>query len=175
MNPELEISLLTPENWQECHEIKLRALRCDPASFGESYDQEAARTEGDIRIQLNDPYCRVYVARIDKKPVALVVAMLLVPKHVIHMARLGYVFTDPEFRRLGIGEKLLAYVINDLKQNPVTTRVALSVGADKTAARKLYEKLGFKEFGFAHNEMRVDGKYIDQVHMELLFEGKAIQ
>ena len=170
MEPKIEI--LGPEQWQEYREIRLKAFQTDPASFGESYEREAKKSEEEIRKQLQDPNYRAYIARIDNKIVALVVYALIIPKNVEHMARISSVFTDPDFRRQGIGEKLMKRALDDLHQNSITSRIALSVGADKEAARKMYQKLGFVEFGLGRKEIKYNGKYYDQVQMELIFEDK---
>ncbi len=51
----------------------------------------------------------------------------------------------PEFRRKGIGNKLLKYVINDCKSE--LEFISLEVRASNSAAISLYEKLGFCRVG----------------------------
>lgn len=172
IKPEPKIEVLKPEQWQEYREIRLKALKTDPTAFGESYEREMESSEEDLRQRLSDPNYRAYIAKINNKTVALVVYTLVIPKHVGHLAKLHSVFTDPDFRRQGVGEKLLGQVLNDLHQNPVTSRVTLSVGSEQEAAKKMYEKLGFVQYGLGRKEMKVNDKYYDMIQMELIFEDK---
>ena len=52
----------------------------------------------------------------------------------------------PEYRRLGIGEKLVTELIEKLKENQVTC-LTLEVRISNEPAIKLYPKLGFAEVG----------------------------
>ena len=52
----------------------------------------------------------------------------------------------PEYRRLGIGEKLVTELISQLKDNQVTC-LTLEVRFSNTSAISLYHKLGFVEVG----------------------------
>lgn len=58
--------------------------------------------------------------------------------HVISLAVL------PEYRRLGIGEKLMVHALDALKTRYSANEVYLEVRVSNMPAIKLYEKLGFK-------------------------------
>jgi ribosomal protein S18 acetylase RimI-like enzyme len=171
-NFEPKIEILGPEQWREYREIRLKALQTDPTAFGESYEREKEVSEQEIRQRLSNPNYRAYISRIGNKVVALVISTMERPQHVEHMAKIHSVFTDPEFRNKGVGSKLLERVLDDLHKNLITARVALSVNSEQEAARKMYEKLGFVQFGVGHKEMKIGEKYYDQIQMELIFEDK---
>jgi [ribosomal protein S18]-alanine N-acetyltransferase len=57
---------------------------------------------------------------------------------------------DPSCRRLGIARALLAHVESDARARGATA-VHLEVERDNTAARRLYESLGFCESGLRRN------------------------
>jgi len=71
-----------------------------------------------------------------------------------------------------MGKKLLARMLDDLHRNSKTSRITLSVGSEQQVAREMYEKLGFVQFGLAKKELKVKGKYYDQIWMELIFQDK---
>ena len=170
MEPEIEI--LKPEQWQEYREIRLKALQTDPTAFGESYEREIKRPSEEIIRKLSDSNLKVYVARVDNKIVALAYYTLVLPGHVDHNAKIHAVFVTPEYRGQGIGFKLIKQILNDLHQIPKISRLWLSVGNEQVAAKNMYKKLGFKECGIGTKEMKIDGKYYDEVQMELIFEDK---
>lgn len=169
---EPQIEILGPEQWQDYREIRLKALKSDPTAFGESYEREVVKSEQEIRQKLSNQDYQTYIARIDNKITAMAVSSLEKPQHVEHLAKLHSIFTDPDFRKQGIGSKLLERVLNDLHQNPITSRVILSVNNEQEVAKQMYEKLGFVQYGLGKKEMKVDGKYYDMAQMELIFEDK---
>ena len=62
--------------------------------------------------------------------------------HILDMAVM------PEFRRMGIGSRLLINSLQDLRRlKPDTISIILEVRESNIAAIKLYEKFGFKEIG----------------------------
>ncbi|MDQ5954143.1 MAG: hypothetical protein QG583_71 [Patescibacteria group bacterium] len=170
LNPEVEI--LNPDQWEELKDFRLFALKTDPIAFGESYDREEKKTEQEIREKLGDLNYKAYVIKIGDKVRALATCNLYLPGRVTHQAQIHAVFTDPDYRKQGLGKNLLEKILKDLHQNPITSRVSLSVSTTQEGAIKMYEKAGFKEFGIGHKELKVDGKYYDLVYMELIFEDK---
>ncbi|HTE48810.1 MAG TPA: GNAT family N-acetyltransferase [Candidatus Paceibacterota bacterium] len=164
------IEILGPDEWQEYKAIRLKAFKTDPTSFGESHEREEKKSENELRALLSDSNYKTYVAKIGDRVGAMVSYNLFAPQHVEHTAMISSVFTDPEFRRKGLGERLMKRVLSDLHNNQKTSRVRLSVGTEHVPAREMYKKLGFTEYGVAKREMKVGGKYYDQVHMELFFE-----
>ena len=79
-------------------------------------------------------------------------------------------------QRLGIGYKLLSFVINHL-QNQITSSqpltqdqdysMFLEVNADNISAQKLYEKSGFNKICVRKNYYFEAGQYIDAIIMRL--------
>ncbi|TFH09846.1 MAG: N-acetyltransferase [Candidatus Thorarchaeota archaeon] len=49
-------------------------------------------------------------------------------------------------------------------------RIELSVYAFNERAKHVYEKLGFKEWGMAHEKYFIDGEYIDTHYLEIFRE-----
>jgi len=167
-----KIEILGPEQWKDYREIRLRALKTDPTAFGESYEREITKSEQETRQKLSNPDYKTYIVRIGNKVAAMAVSSLEKPQHVEHLAKLHSIFTDPDFRKQGIGSKLLGQVLKDLHQNLITSRVILSVNNEQEVAKEMYKKLGFVQYGLGTKEMKVDGKYYDMAEMELIFKDK---
>ena len=167
-----EIEILNPDQWKEYKEIRLLALKTDPIAFGESYEREEKKSEQEIREKLSDPNYKAYVVKVGDKVCALATYNLYLPGRVTHQAQIHAVFTDLKFRRQGLGKKILEKIKSDLHENPITSRVSLSVSTTQEGAIKMYEEAGFEKFGVGHKELKVDGKYYDLVYMELFFEDK---
>jgi len=72
------------------------------------------------------------------------VAAMIVVWLVVDEAHLGTIATGPEFRRRGIGRKLILHALRELW--PLGARKAyLEVRISNSAAQQLYKSLGFQE------------------------------
>ncbi|RUA10947.1 MAG: GNAT family N-acetyltransferase [Flavobacteriia bacterium] len=101
----------------------------------------------DLAQMVQDPESHVVVAEIDGK---LVASGYAIPKKARHYldhewyAYLGFMYTDPEYRGLGINAK----IVDELKQWSVQNgfkEIRLTVYSDNLPAIRAYEKVGFKK------------------------------
>jgi ribosomal protein S18 acetylase RimI-like enzyme len=81
------------------------------------------------------------------------------------LAEIAELWIDEDFRRKGLGEKLLRAMIDDIRQyftehGHSLRKVVVTTGEDNGPARKLYEKAGFQNcavlrdlFGQGENEL----------------------
>jgi len=85
---------------------------------------------------------------------------------VAHCGSLG-MGVHPDYRRQGLGQRLLAACIEKVWRKGLT-RIELEARADNHAAVALYQKLGFEHEAIKARAMRFDGVYFDAVQMRLL-------
>ncbi len=147
----------------------MKAFKTDPTSFGESFEREEKKSEQELREKLLNKKHRAYIAKVGDKIAAMAEYDVFLPQHVEHTAMISTVFTDPDFRRRGLSEKVMKRMLDDLHNREKISRVRLSVGTAHPAAREMYKKLGFIEFGIGKREMKVGDQYYDQIHMDLFF------
>lgn len=89
----------------------------------------------------DNPAARCWVAEVDGQLAAMLVLWLIVDE--VHVATLA---THPDFRRQGIGERLLVEALN-LAYNEGARSALLEVRAGNEPALRLYRKLGFEAVG----------------------------
>jgi RimJ/RimL family protein N-acetyltransferase len=70
----------------------------------------------------------------------------------------------PEFRRMGLGSKLLKEVLKHSKKFGLE-KVELQVYTTNTPAIALYRKFGFEDEGLIKKYRKLDGKYFDCLSM----------
>jgi ribosomal protein S18 acetylase RimI-like enzyme len=80
-------------------------------------------------------------------------------------------YVRPSSRNLGIGRLLLIAVLDVAREN--VELVQLSVVKENRPARRLYESVGFLEFGVEPKASKYGDKYYDEVHMALDFARPA--
>lgn len=120
--------------------------------------------EREIRLLNASPNGRFLVARV---PGAQVVGFLVVNggglARTRHVGRLELLVARP-WRRRGVGRALLGEAVRWAEENPVLTKLSLSVFADNTPAIALYRSLGFVEEGLRRGEYReADGTLRDDL------------
>lgn len=85
----------------------------------------------------NDPYEKIYTY-IDEDIIGLISISVMYER-----AEINYIAVKEESRRLGIGTKLIKYVLDGVKDTLVNS-VSLEVDTKNEVAINLYEKFGFK-------------------------------
>jgi ribosomal-protein-alanine N-acetyltransferase len=95
-----------------------------------------------FRFELTDnPASRCWVVDMDGLVVGMVVAWLIVDE--IHIATIA---THPDFRKQGIGEKLLSHTLQSAKDEGAVSSF-LEVREGNAAAIMMYHKFGYVESG----------------------------
>jgi putative acetyltransferase len=75
------------------------------------------------------------------------------------------IIVDEQHRNKGVGKALMEHMINAAKNQFKIETLHLEVYAGNPAIR-LYERMGFKEFGRQPRFIKMDGEYIDKVMMQ---------
>lgn len=95
-----------------------------------------------FQFELTDnPASRSWVADVDGRVVAMMVAWLIVDE--IHIATFA---THPDFRKQGIGKKLLSHTLRSANEDGARSSF-LEVRESNDAALVMYRKFGFVESG----------------------------
>jgi ribosomal protein S18 acetylase RimI-like enzyme len=72
-------------------------------------------------------------------------------------------YVRPRARGVGIGAVLIDAVIEHARQH--VEQIQLTVISENMAARRLYERFGFREYGFEKEAAKYRGRYHDDVLM----------
>jgi ribosomal protein S18 acetylase RimI-like enzyme len=84
-----------------------------------------------------------------------------------HKGRLWGMYVRPSSRNLGVGRLLVSAVLDVAREN--VELIQLSVVKENRPARRLYESVGFLEFGMEPKASKLGDKYYDEAHMALDF------
>lgn len=121
----LKIRRMTLADVPAVHEI-------DVLSFSLPWPERSFRFEAG-----ENPAARPWVAEVDGRVAAMLVLWLIVDE-----AHIATIATHPDFRRRGIGERLLLHALAAAREEGAT-RAFLEVRAGNLAAQALYKKYGF--------------------------------
>ena len=109
--------------------------------------------------ECENPISRCWVAELDGRVVAMLVAWLIVDD--VHIATIA---THPDFRKQGIGKKILSHVLRSAKEEGAVTSF-LEVREGNLAAQEMYRKFGYVESGRRENYYNDNGE--DAIMMTL--------
>ena len=84
-----------------------------------------------------------------------------------HKASVFGMYVAPDHARHGIGAGLMRHAIEVARSVPGLEQLVLTVTDTNVAARKLYEKFGFRSFGVEPRAIRVHDVDYDKNHMIL--------
>lgn len=152
---------LGPDEPELYREIRLEALRLHPDAFGASFEEESARPLGffEQRLAANT----IFGGFIDGK---LMGTAGFMPGAGAKHAHKGY-FWGMYVRKPARGSGLARFLVDsvlDYAKDRVEI-IQLTVGSDNAGARRLYETVGFDAFGTEKRSLKVDDRYLDEIHM----------
>lgn len=81
-----------------------------------------------------------------------------------HVGILG-ISLHRDFRKKGLGKKLLNALLSEAKKLPELKIISLEVFANNSVAQKLYTSVGFVEYGRLPNGIRFQGEFVDALYM----------
>jgi RimJ/RimL family protein N-acetyltransferase len=82
-----------------------------------------------------------------------------------HKATLFGMYVPEAFRHRGLGAALVRAALDHARSRPGVRLVQLTVSEGNRAARALYERCGFVEFGVEPRAMALNGGFVAKVHM----------
>ena len=135
----VEVTLLTPDQWERLREIRLSALKLNPEAFGAKYEDELLLSEQQWRDRfVKEDYL---VASINGKDAGTLYIEVLNGDHGA-TCWIGGCWTDPSYRGNGVMRALFNYIDHHAKEKD-WVRQGLGVWIDNLLAIKAYESLGF--------------------------------
>lgn len=173
----IKIRSLPPNRWREAKQLRLQALKTEPAAFASSYEDELAFPDEVWIARLTSAFKRdgnlTLFAEADDALVGMAGAHWSSKAKLRHVAQVYGVYVAPETRGAGIASLLMRRLLAELHSIGHIEKASLMVNTEARKAIRLYEKLGFTIVGTACREEKVDGRYYDLHYMELHFGALA--
>jgi ribosomal protein S18 acetylase RimI-like enzyme len=155
------VRLLTPDDGPLFRDIRLEGLRRDPDAFSSTFEEESAKKLAFFAERL----AAASVFGAFRGTELLGVAGFYVqpgPKHG-HKGTLWGMYVRPQARGAGIAGKLVEAVIEHARLH--VELIQLTVICENIAARRLYERFGFEEYGLEKRAAKYRGRYHDDILM----------
>jgi len=157
----IQIRRLTPADAASYRDIRLEALRCNPESVGSTFDAENAQPLTFFSDRIGGS--NVFGAFQGSKLVGIAGLLIGKGQKEAHKGRLVGMYVRPSARKVGVGRRLVETIIESARHS--VELIQLAVVSDNEPARRLYERLGFVEYGLEKKALKQDGRYYDEVLM----------
>lgn len=164
---ESQIRILTAEDAVELFALRRGALLDTPYAFLASPGDDLAASEAAVHEMLKRAPTSVVFGACTPQLVGLLGLHRAHQVKAAHKVNLWGMYVAPAWRKRGVGEKLLGAAVSYARGLPGVSTVRLSVSGSASAARHLYEKVGFKIWGEEPDAMRIDGRPTIEHHMSL--------
>jgi len=140
----VKISPISPEKWEKYKELKLEALRSDPQSFSDVFEEEAQRPDEDwkaiiSRAQNKESGFNIIAAREGERFIGMVGHFKRNPKAF----GIYGLYVNKGFRGKGVGDELMKNILELIEKNEQCDTVELMVNQEKREAVELYKRFGF--------------------------------
>jgi RimJ/RimL family protein N-acetyltransferase len=158
---QIEIRRLAPSEGTTYRDIRLEALRGSPEAFGSTFEAESVRPLEHFSARVAQ--CPVFGAFRDAEIVGMAGFLGREGAKDAHKGYLWGMYVRPDARNAGVGRKLAEAVIDYARQHVEVLQ--LDVVSENEAARRLYARLGFVEYGIERKALKQGGRYYDEVLM----------
>ncbi|MBL0319899.1 MAG: GNAT family N-acetyltransferase [Alphaproteobacteria bacterium] len=152
---------LTENDFQQWKVLRLEAVKLNPESFGESFENVQKQDEAWFHDSLKRGTMFAYET--DGEMVGLVGTFPMQPGNLKHRAVLFGLYVKPEYRSKGIASTLVEHVIGYVK--PTHEQIHLTVATNNEAATALYKKHGFIVYGTEPDALKIGNDYYDEYLM----------
>lgn len=155
------IRQLTVNDFDKWKVLRLEAIRLNPESFGESFDNVQKQDRAWFEDSLKKG--TVFAYEKDGLMIGLIGTFPMQIGNLLHRAVLFGLYVKPEFHKHGIANELVEHVIDFVKSTH--EQLHLTVTTNNKAALALYNKHGFITYGTEPNALKIGNSYYDEYLM----------
>lgn len=160
------IRRLTAEDAADYRALRIESLINHPTAFTTALEDESKRPLADFTARMENVLC---YGGFDAEGSLRGIVCVTHSGHpkIGHAHMFWSVYVQPEMRGTGMAKALMEGIIEAAR--PKGGSLRLFVTASNTAAHKLYQSVGFKDFAHEAAALYHEGVYHDGIHMRLDF------
>ena len=163
----LRVRLLAPADAEEFVRVRGRALGEEPLAFSASPEDDRASDRDAVRTMLADPGRSAILGAFAPELIGVVGIRREARQKGSHKAHVWGMRVAPAHRGAGVGQALLEAAIVHARTMDGVRQIQLSVSEATPAARRLYERCGFRTWGTEDAALCHEGRAYADHHMAL--------
>ncbi|UQZ86830.1 Putative phosphinothricin acetyltransferase YwnH [Paenibacillus konkukensis] len=162
----MKITNIIPEQAAQFRELRLQALRSYPEAFSASYETFARQSLDAVKERIQTLDDNFVLGAFDGERLAGMAGFVreASPK-LRHKGNIWGMYVDSAYRGQRVAFQLLEELIRRAGMLEGLRQILLGVTASNTAARKLYDRMGFTVYGVEPAALQYNDMYYD---MELM-------
>jgi ribosomal protein S18 acetylase RimI-like enzyme len=166
---EFELRTVGPKDAAEFWALRFEMLELEPFAYSADLEDFADTTIGDQVRKLEAMGDGEFVlgAWWHGELVGCAILRYESGRKFTHIANVFSVYVKAHARGRGIAKAMMLEVIARARLLPRITKLNISVMSPQTAARAMYESLGFQAWGCEPQAMMIDGVFADEAHLVL--------
>ena len=149
--------------------LRLEALETEPFAFGMSAQEHRAWTLDETAKRICELPGKGFTigAFADASLIGTATLARQTGAKESHKAHIYGVYVTPAHRGRGVGQQLIAAVLETAKGNPLIEQILIAVAARQKSAAHVYKKFGFEIYGNEPRALKIGGEYVDEAHLIL--------
>jgi len=159
--PPLQIRRLETSDAGLYRDIRLEALKRNPEAFASTFERENAQPLSWFEAAV--VRADIFGAFLDGALVGIAGYAVPEGSKQAHKGLLWGMYVRAAARNLDLGKRLVAAVLHHAQGR--VEMIQLTVVNENKAARRLYEAMGFVEYGYEKRALKHDGRYYDELLM----------
>ena len=167
---EMEIRKLNPTDAAAYWNLRYEGLQREPLAFGKAAEEHCLTTVEETATRIRDMPAHSFMlgAFADGALVGIATFIRDTGLKERHQGHIYGVYVTAPYRGRGAGKKLVAGILDEVKQDALVEQVLLAVAAHQPAANHLYRSFGFQLYGTQPRALKVGTQYVDENQMILL-------
>lgn len=164
------IRTINPTDAESFWSLRLDALDKNPEAFSANYEDFVNTTLDSVRARIQATDDDFILGAFDNNTLVGMIGFVRErTKKLKHKGNIWGTYVTQNYRRQGIGRKLLDEAILRAKKIEGLSQINLGVITSNEAAKSMYESLGFKSYGVEIKSMKHNGTYYDEELMTYHF------
>lgn len=162
-----EIRVLSESDVDSFWQLRLRALKEEPESFGVAYEESANTPIADVAKRLQSSDDSFILGAFMPTLIGMLGFYRRHELKIRHKGTIWGMYVAPEGRGQGVGEALMLAAIARATAIPNLEQLLLTVVTKNEAARNLYLSLGFQPYGIEREALKLGDRFLDEEMMIL--------
>lgn len=159
----IQIRQLTLADVESLREVRLEGLRLNPEAFGSTFEAEESAPLSKYSAWISNS--TGLGAFQNSQLIGIAAFGVFEGLKSSHKGWLRAMYVRPNFRGMGAGRMLVEAIIRVARQR--VEIIQLSVVSENLPALRLYQSLGFQQYGLEKHSLKQNGRYYDEIHMAL--------
>jgi ribosomal protein S18 acetylase RimI-like enzyme len=158
---------LVQDDAQQYRALRLASLRDFQFAHGPDYEEALAKTLAWHAQRLAKPDYHWFGALDGPALVGAICLRTQEGRRLRHSASLNSLMVASSHQRAGVGRLLTAHLIEHARSLGHIRQITLEVNESNVPARRLYDSVGFRQFGLEPDAILHEGRYCAKQHLQL--------